>query len=105
MTTLTDEIEGMRQRMMAEGPREVELVTALGQALAYADERLLKAIRLVAAQHDARRGEIGTELRALATRIGTLPVPPIEERFVAPRILRDGPGPVEVTIEARGALQ
>ena len=75
MTDLTDAIEGMRQRMLAQSHDEAALVAALGAALAEADDRILRGVRLLAAEHAARRGAIGQELAALAASLGRLPPP------------------------------
>lgn len=73
-TTLVEQIEEMRIRMHEESRREQHLVHALGLALKRADEKLLDAVRSVAAEHKSRREDIMNELHALAARIGTLPV-------------------------------
>jgi len=71
--TLVEQIEEMRIRMHEESRGEQHLVNALGLALKRADEKLLEAIRNVAAEHEARREGIMKELHALAARMGTLP--------------------------------
>jgi hypothetical protein len=72
-TTLVEQIEEMRIRMHEESRREQHLVHALGLALKRTDEKLLEAVRSVAAEHASRREGIMQELHALATRMGTLP--------------------------------
>jgi hypothetical protein len=72
-TSLVEQIEEMRIRMHEESRREQHLVHALGLALKRTDEKLLEAVRSVAAEHESTREGIMRELHALATRIGTLP--------------------------------
>jgi hypothetical protein len=71
--TLVEQIEEMRIRMHEESRREQHLVHALGLALKRSDEKLLEAVRTVAAEHESRREGIMQELHALAARMGTLP--------------------------------
>ena len=78
MTSLIEQIEEMRSRMNALSAGEQGLVTALGEALARADQKLLQDVRSVAADHEARRGAILSELQSLAARMGALPRPPQE---------------------------
>ena len=78
MTNLIEQIEEMRSRMNALAAGEQGLVTALGEALARADQKLLQDVRSVAADHQARRGAILSELQSLAARMGALPRPPQE---------------------------
>jgi hypothetical protein len=78
MTSLIEQIEEMRSRMNALAAGEQGLVTALGEALARADQKLLQDVRSVAADHEARRGAILSELQSLAARMGALPRPPQE---------------------------
>ena len=76
MTSLIEQIEEMRSRMNALAAGEQGLVTALGEALARADQKLLQDVRSVAADHEVRRGAILNELQSLAARMGALPRPP-----------------------------
>jgi hypothetical protein len=78
MTSLIEQIEEMRSRMNALAAGEQGLVTALGEALARADQKLLQDVRSVAAEHEVRRGAILSELQSLAARMGALPRPPQE---------------------------
>ena len=78
MTSLIEQIEEMRSRMNALSAGEQGLVTALGEALARADQKLLQDVRSVAVDHEARRGAILSELQSLAARMGALPRPPQE---------------------------
>jgi hypothetical protein len=71
--TLVEQIEEMRIRMHEESRGEQHLVHALGLALKRADEKLLEAVRSIAAEHESRREDIMQELQALATRMGALP--------------------------------
>jgi hypothetical protein len=74
-TTLIEQIEEMRIRMNELAAGEQDLVRALGDALNRADQKLLQDVRLVAEEHEARRGVILKELQSLATRMGALPRP------------------------------
>jgi hypothetical protein len=75
MDTLVKQIEEMRVRMNNLVTEEDRLVTALGNALTGADEKLLADVRNVAAAHEARRVTILKELQLLAGRMGMLPGP------------------------------
>ena len=75
MTTLIEQIEEMRQRMNELAPGEQDLVRALGEALNRADQKLLQDVRVVADEHETRRGIILKELQLLAHRMGSLPRP------------------------------
>ena len=54
------------------------VVKKINAALARADQKLLQDVRSVAADHEARRGAILSELQSLAARMGALPRPPQE---------------------------
>ena len=75
MTGLIQQIEEMRTRMNELAAGEQELVRALGEALSRTDQKLLEDVRNAAADHEARRGAILTELQSLAARMGALPRP------------------------------
>jgi hypothetical protein len=75
MTGLIQQIEEMRTRMNELAAGEQELVRALGEALSRTDQKLLEDVRTAAADHEARRGAILTELQSLAARMGALPRP------------------------------
>ena len=75
MTTLIEQIEEMRIRMNQLAAGEQDLVRALGDALSHADQKLLQDVRVVAEEHEARRGAILMELQSLAARMGALPRP------------------------------
>ena len=75
MTTLIEQIEEMRIRMVELATGEQDLVRALGDALSRADQKLLQDVRVVAEEHEARRGAILKELQGLAARMGALPRP------------------------------
>ena len=66
MTGLIQQIEEMRTRMNELAAGEQELVRALGEALTRTDQKLLEDVRTAAADHEARRGAILTELQSLA---------------------------------------
>jgi len=75
MTGLIQQIEEMRTRMNELAAGEQELVRALGEALSRTDQKLLEDVRSAAADHEARRGAILSELQSLAARMGALPRP------------------------------
>ena len=75
MTNLTQQIEQMRLRMNELTSDESRLVRSMADALAGVDQKLLEAVRTVAAEHEARRGEILRELQTLASRMFMIPRP------------------------------
>jgi hypothetical protein len=75
MTSLIEQIEEMRVRMNELAAGEQDLVRALGEALNRADHKLLQDVRVVAQEHEQRRGVILKELQGLAQRMGALPRP------------------------------
>lgn len=72
MAALVDEL---RQQLNTAREGEQELVTSLRDALDQYDQRLLQDVRSLAAEHEARRGAILTELQTLARRMGAFPSP------------------------------
>ena len=101
MTSLIEQIEEMRSRMNALAAGEQGLVTALGEALARADQKLLQDVRSVAGDHEARRGAILSELQSLAARMGALPRPP-QEQYAALTETPVNVPPREIAPLARG---
>lgn len=89
MTKLLEQVEEMRSRLGEIAASEQTLVRALADALNNVDKKLLDDVRLVTAQHEARRGEILGELQSLAARICAFPLLP---------------GPEPVLVEAEPAL-
>jgi hypothetical protein len=81
MSRLIEHIEKVRMRLTEISASELHLVRALGDALSRVDEKLLRDVRAVTAEHEARRGEILNELQVLATRVGSFPAP--QEPFAA----------------------
>jgi hypothetical protein len=75
MKTLAQEIEAMLVRMKEMSEQEHSLVSALGDALNRADQRLLDEVRAVTVEHESRRALIFGELQSLACRVGMLPKP------------------------------
>lgn len=75
MSRLIEHIEKVRMRLTEISASELHLVRALGDALSRVDEKLLRDVRSVTAEHEARRGEILNELQLLATRVGSFPAP------------------------------
>ncbi len=74
MTTKSnDYINSIHTRMSRVAKREQMLIEALGEALTYADRRLLDDVRSVTIEHETRRAAILTELQELAARIGAFP--------------------------------
>jgi hypothetical protein len=73
MKTLAEELEEMRVRMHDLATNEQDLVTALGEALNNADNKLLDDLRNLSSEHEARRTAIVQELQRLAGRLGALP--------------------------------
>jgi hypothetical protein len=96
MTNLIQQIEEMRIRTSELASSEQGLVRALGDALSRADQKLLQDVRSVAAEHEARRGAILTELQSLSARMGALPRPrgPFAALTEAPPPSRETPQPV-----------
>lgn len=81
MSKLSQHIEEMRGRLNKIAGDEQDLVKALGEALDRLDQALLRDVRAVASDHQARREEILGELQSLAASVGMFraPVPPAEE--------------------------
>ena len=75
MGTLTEQIEQMRLRINEVASVENAGVKGLADTLRQADDRLLKQVRLAAAEHEVRRRTILWELEMLASRIGMCPQP------------------------------
>jgi hypothetical protein len=78
MTKLLQHIEEMRARLNQLAKDEQSLVNALGDALDRLDQQLLRDVRKVATDHEARREAILGELQNLASSIGMFraPLPP-----------------------------
>ena len=70
MTKLLQHINEMRTSVNQTATGEQSLVKSLGDALNYVDQQLLRDIRKVATEHEARRAVIFNELQALACSIG-----------------------------------
>lgn len=70
MSKLRQHIEEMRSRLDEVAHDEEELVKALGDALNRLDEALLRDVRTIASEHEARREQILGELQGLASGIG-----------------------------------
>ena len=105
MTTLAQQIEQMHSRVDEIARNDERLVTALANALARADEKLLNDVVELAEEHEARRGTILKELQALARRLGVFPRQP--EQFPrtegAPRELEARQTfPLNLSVRARG---
>jgi hypothetical protein len=70
MTKLRQHIEEMRARVAESAATEQSLVKSLDDALNRIDQQLLKDVRTIAAEHEARRVSIFNDLQALACNIG-----------------------------------
>ena len=75
MTKLLQHINDMRASVNHTATGEQSLVKGLGDALSYVDQQLLRDIRKVATEHEARRAVIFNELQALACSIGVFQPP------------------------------
>src|SRR5690349_2098046 len=90
MTKLKQHIEEMRARLNEVANNEQVLVQALADALARMDHQLLRDVRGIATEHEARREAILGELHSLAAGIGMFqaplhaPAPPVELPAYAP---------------------
>jgi hypothetical protein len=75
MTKLVQHIDEMRARLTQTSTSEQSLVKSLGDALNHVDQQLVRDIRKVATEHEARRAVIFNELQALACSIGVFQPP------------------------------
>ena len=83
MTKLLQHVDEMRALLTQTATSEQSLVKALGDALNQVDHQLVRDIRKVATEHQARRAEIFNELQVLACSIGMFQ-PPQEVAYVPP---------------------
>jgi hypothetical protein len=75
MTTLTEQIEQLRLQIKEVASDEHALVKELAGTLKQADEKLLREVRLVAAEHEVRRCAVLRELEMLSSRLSLFPRP------------------------------
>ena len=75
MTTLHQHLEEMRVRLAENSTSELAMVHARADALRRIDEKLLREVRTVTADHEVRRAAILGEMLTLATRLCALPDP------------------------------
>jgi hypothetical protein len=75
MTKLLQHIDEMRQRLTDIASDEKMLIKAIGDALNRLDQQLLRDVRSIAHEHEARREEILGELQGLAAGIGMFRAP------------------------------
>src|SRR5688572_759876 len=75
MSKMAGLVDELRQQLNSAREGEQELVASLREALDQYDQRLLQDVRSLAAEHEARRGAILTELQTLARRMGAFPAP------------------------------
>lgn len=73
MSKLAELVEELRQHLGRIGDSEQKLVSSLRDALSRYDQKLLQDVRGIAAEHEARRGAILSELQSLAGRVGAFP--------------------------------
>lgn len=73
MTKLHLHIEEMRVRLAESSTSELALVRSLSEALRRLDDKLLREVRNVTLEHEARRTAILGEMLNLAARLCTLP--------------------------------
>jgi len=73
MTSLIAQIEQLRLQIKQVSSDEHTLVNELSSTLKEADEKLLRDVRLVAAEHEVRRCGILRELEMLASRLSLFP--------------------------------
>lgn len=78
MSKLRQHIEEMRARLDEVAHDEEALVKALGDALNRLDDALLRDVRTIATEHEARREQILGELQTLASGIAMFR-PPLEQ--------------------------
>ena len=84
MTKLVQHIAEMNNLLIQTTTSEQSLVKALGDALSQVDHQLVRDIRKVALEHQARRAEVFLELQALACSIGMFPQAQEEVAYVPP---------------------
>ena len=84
MTKLVQHIAEMNNLLIQTTTSEQSLVKALGDALSEVDHQLVRDIRKVALEHQARRAEVFLELQALACSIGMFPQAQEEVAYVPP---------------------
>jgi hypothetical protein len=70
MTKLLQYIEEMRAHVSDVAASEKVVIKALGEALDRLDQQLLRDVRIIASEHEARRTAILGELHGLAAGIG-----------------------------------
>jgi hypothetical protein len=84
LTRLSPHIDQMRTKLAQNSEHERSLVQSLSDELKRFDQGILRGIRTIAAEHEARRAGILDELQALASSIGTFPAhetpPALEQR-------------------------
>lgn len=73
MSKLVQHMDEMNAILTHTTRNEQSLVKALGDALQHVDDQLVRDIRNLNTQHQARRAEIFLELQALACSIGLFP--------------------------------
>lgn len=94
MTTLADQIEALRQRVMSTTTTDLDLVRSLRTSLEQSDAALAAELHATIEGHKHRRWALAGELAALAHHLGSMPVipagpppMPVEEQPM-PRIAR-----------------
>jgi hypothetical protein len=81
---INQQIDEMRARLIENAQNEQLLLRALAEALGQVDEQLLSEVRQVTAEHEARRGNILSELQVLASRLCVFPKPLVSDTTKVP---------------------
>ena len=74
MTDLVQQLEQLRVRMNQQAQQEAHLLAQFGDVLRATDHQLLREIRTLTAEHEARRTAILCELQMLASRLDAVPI-------------------------------
>lgn len=75
MTTLADDIEALRIKLLETAEEQVHLVDSLAARLAEADGKLVDMLEQIVADQEARGHRITGLLSTIASRVGHLPRP------------------------------
>jgi hypothetical protein len=73
MSKMAHVVEELRDRLVSVADQEQKLIASLRDALNRFDQKLLQDVRSIAAEHEARRSVILSELQGLASRLGVFP--------------------------------
>ena len=75
MSKMLQIIQEMHVRLKEISANEQELLHELRDALNRVDDKLMREVRTITAEHETRRSAVLGELQNLATRIGAFPLP------------------------------